>query len=282
MREAHLRVKAIGTGRTPPQHDIGPSGLQLIASQLDRVEAAGAGGVEREVPGPEPERLGEQPGRQTGDVPVPRMNGPRRLLRQRGEKFAGEIGGFVRRQADIAEDDPGLAAVHIRRLGRLPSAVADIEDQVEERVEFGDEFHWKAQPGDIRLERFEEVAARGIDGVRVRDAGIETSLRREQPAIGGHLAGAVCGGANVVPESPEVGPGTGETAGQPDDGDARRLVHNGLRAKPSSGGPGGCGGRLGSTAGRSRIRNLGSARSRCRRPGRCTRCRPWRMNRCPA
>ena len=90
---------------------------------------------------------------------------------------------------------------------------------MKERVEVADHCGIEVDAGEVRVERVEVVAAGGIDRVGVGDARVGAAVRRERPAAVGHVAGAVRGTGHAVPEPAEVRAGTGEPAGDGDDGD---------------------------------------------------------------
>jgi hypothetical protein len=206
---------AVGPVQPAGEHQVGPPGLQFVARQLHRVQAARTRGVQREGAPAEAERLRQQPGRQPGDVAVERVN--RDVLA--GQVLPGEVVRLLRRQADVAEDDAGLAAVGVRRLRGPPRPPADVEYQVKERVELLHQPAGDVQPGQVRGEVVEEVAAGVRHGVGVRDARVDAPVRWQHPPAGRHLAGAVGGGGHVPPEEVGVGAAAGEADGEPDDGD---------------------------------------------------------------
>jgi hypothetical protein len=101
---------------------------------------------------------------------------------------------------------------------------------VKQAVEFADERGIDVEPGEVGVERFEEVAAGGVDRIRVGDPRVEAALGRDHPAAGRHLGRAVGGGGDGVPEPVEVGAGAGEPSGHADDRDALGGVGHSIRS----------------------------------------------------
>ena len=64
LREAHLRVEAVGPRDAAGQHRVGAAGAQLVDRELERVQRRGAGRVEREGAAAEAEGPREHAARQ--------------------------------------------------------------------------------------------------------------------------------------------------------------------------------------------------------------------------
>jgi hypothetical protein len=226
LREAHLRVLAVGAGTAAGEHRVGAAGEQFVRRQLERVQGRRAGGVERVAAETQAERFRQQPGGQPGRVAVPAMDAPAAAQAEvRAEEFARKIVRLVRRQADVPKHHADLAPVHVRDVRAAPGAMADVEHQMEERVEFAQEVGGQVEAGDVGGERVEEIAARGIDRVGVGDARVGAAVGGQVPATGGDVARAVVRAGDVRPELFEVRPAAGKPTGHADDGDAIRGGH---------------------------------------------------------
>ena len=104
------------------------------------------------------------------------------------QNFAAEIIGAIGGQADIAHHNSDACAGHLVRFRATPCPVANIQHEMEKRIKFADHSGVKIKTSEVRVERVEVIAARGVDRIRVCDARVGAAVRGKHPAIGGNFA----------------------------------------------------------------------------------------------
>ncbi len=234
LREAHLGIKRIGARDTSADHRIGASGPELINCQFERVERRAASGVQREGHSPQPQRLGDDCGRQArreriqrfdlaeGLVPVPRGDGrSQRFLERSTQNFPRELGSGLRGQHDVAEDQSGTTPID--RLGSriAPRLAGRRQRQVEDGIQPVQEP--LIQPGTHGVEprNIHETTTGRIDMILEGDSSIEGLGRIDEPAAGGDLARGVL---PVKEDRPELVGGMGAREAASDAHDCDRHV----------------------------------------------------------
>ena len=137
LREAHLRVQAVGAGHAAGNHHIRPPGLKFVAGQFDGVERGGTGCVESVAALVEPERLCRQMDRQAGGVAVESIDRGEGSSQAdpRAENLPGNFVGFFRRQGNVAEDH--AAVVHAGQVGRTRRPAAHFDGDMKHRIQLG-------------------------------------------------------------------------------------------------------------------------------------------------
>ena len=118
LREAHLRVLAVGPGAAAGEHRVRAAGEEFVRRELEGVKARRTGGVERVGPEAEAQRGGEQARGQARGVAV---QGVRRAA------LAGPTRGVRETAARISRQRSFDASVGRQMLPRIDADLAFVE-----------------------------------------------------------------------------------------------------------------------------------------------------------
>ena len=146
------------------------------------------------------------------------------------EVLPGEVRGFLGGQTNVSQDHADFAAVHVPGLGCLPRTIPDIQDEVKQRIETGEQIRRDVQVFDIGFKRVQVIATPGVDGIGMGYAGIVATFGCQEPPALGHVPRTIGAGDNVLPKLIQVRARPRESGGHADDcntlRDRHRLLQN--------------------------------------------------------
>ena len=234
-RETGMDEQVVGAVHGAGEHQIGVAVVESIAGQLDRIQAARAGGIQRQCADAETQRPLEQECRKSGHEPIPgiagvgrRVGGAARLTRLHCLR---ERGHARRRERQIAENCSEASGIAVVVAGVAHCLTGGVERPEEEGVE-PDEF----VGGHGETGRVEQVLEPGHVPSTVRPGAVGAVVtgcaqdvgRSDVPPVGRHAGDQVVPGHHTSPELVRR-VGSRQEAGPPDNRDRCEDAHGSAR-----------------------------------------------------